>query len=812
MQRLTTPSATYVCARAPRAASGGDVDVLLAAATAGGRPPALLYWDAATAAGERVRWGQGGLDPVLAGYCDLSGCVAIRADVLERLVERKALTHDADIARALMVLLRGASLASTYCEGLVGEVDELRPGPLAADARPGTTLDRFTVALMLGPGVVDIAPFLSAVSGQHFTSRVELLLIGEGLSATELQRVIQHADAWTPPKRLRVRRHAFGVEVPTPYVRNAVVALSAGEVVVFADPRAAPSSPEFLQTLADWAGSGGVATACSRLERQGRLLSAGLALRAEGEAARLAATPDPAFSRALRQTAAPHPWLFGAHRAAWMASGGVFPRVDPELWTSGLAGRSGPAGRSLLVGSLTAEWEADDPPPGIETQAEIGEVLNDNAAHALRTAARASSRAPAALASTSYKPVVAAAAVDAPPPGPTPATRRPARDVTLADVDRNGGPQPGLADEAGPGALRLLVLADAFGPTQAIAFEHGLAAARRSGRVAVRAFGEDAFEESAAADQVEAEFRSNPPDVVIASRLGRLDLVRALRAAADARRTPFVFHIDDDLFDPPPSIGIERYRLARSPRRLAALQEGLLAADVALAATPALAERLRRYADRPHLLALSSSAAGAAVARAKGPVAGRRLKVGYMGSASHDADLAEIAPALNEAASLASFDLELFGSIAKRPAADLLTGLSARHAAVVDDYGAFKRRLAELKWDVGLAPLRAVAFNRLKTPIKWAEYAEAGVAVLASAGGPYDEIARAGGALTVEAGGWTGGLARLLADAALRRTLVAKADALLGQRYSWARLGEEIEAALASAMAVRQARDAPRAA
>ena len=183
-----------------------------------------------------------------------------------------------------------------------------------------------------------------------------------------------------------------------------------------------------------------------------------------------------------------------------------------------------------------------------------------------------------------------------------------------------------------------------------------------------------------------------------------------------------------------------------------------------------------------------------------------------MGSATHDADLAEIAPALNAASAMASFDLELFGSIAKRPAADSLTGLTARHAAVSNNYGGFKRRLAELKWDIGLAPLRPVAFNRLKTPIKWAEYAEAGVAVLASAGGPYDPIAREGGALTVEPGEWAGGVLRMLGDAALRRTLVAKADALLERRYSWARLGEEIEAALASAVAVRQALDAPRAA
>lgn len=784
MPRLSTPLGEYVCAVEPTPKPGSTLESALAPLSGTtGEPPALLYWNALTDTGAEVWWGLEGLDPVLATGTDLSGCVAVHRAALKRLVERRAIRSEAELARAIAVLVRGGAAGTVWCDGLLGVIRESQRGPLASDAGAATTAERITVALMVRQEAMDLGPFLSALAAQTLTGRTELLLIAEGLSSDALREVIHHVDNWNP-KTIKVRRHTFGGDLPVAYLHNTVIGLASSEAVVFVDPRVAPRTPALVQTLADWAVSGGVAAACPRLERNGGLLAAGLSLATEAATSKaLRVARDDTLAAKLRLTAAPHPWLFAANRRLWLESGGLRPTGDRALWTAGFATDAGPVGRTLLVGSEVAEWTAVEPPAGLNALVPAAGRLQAHAGRAVRAGPR--SLAPGAL---RPRPV---------PVAPARATHR----------------LHALTDEAGPGATRLLVVADALGASQAIAFELGLAEARRAGRVALTMIEEAALEAAPdPASLLEAEIQAAQPDVLVASRLGQPAVWAALRSAADRRRLPLMFHIDDDLLDLPLSSGIERYRLARAPRRLATLQAALETADLVMASTPLLAAKLKRYAPGARVYALS---AGAAATPAPRGAARRdeRLRVGYMASASHDADLAMIAPALNTLLEQRpDVDVELFGSIAKQPAADLLVRVAARHPIVQGDYAAFKRRLADLRWDIGLAPLRPIGFNRLKTPIKWAEYAEAGAAVLGSALEPYDPMAAEGAALTVHPEGWAWALRRLTSDAALRNELVAQADRLLARRYGWARLQQEIEGALREAVTLRQTRDRPRAA
>lgn len=100
------------------------------------------------------------------------------------------------------------------------------------------------------------------------------------------------------------------------------------------------------------------------------------------------------------------------------------------------------------------------------------------------------------------------------------------------------------------------------------------------------------------------------------------------------------------------------------------------------------------------------------------------------------------------------------------------------------DYHLLPESLA--KFDIGIAPLSDVAFNRARSNVKVKEYAATGTAWLASAVGPYLGLGADQGGHLVADDGWGDALAGLIADADRRR--------VLGQRaLTWA-AGERIEA------------------
>jgi hypothetical protein len=350
--------------------------------------------------------------------------------------------------------------------------------------------------------------------------------------------------------------------------------------------------------------------------------------------------------------------------------------------------------------------------------------------------------------------------------------------------------------------LRLLVFADGFGASQSLAFVDGLATARSDGRAAVRIIEERALGPDGPAGEAQLgaaiaeHFARTRPSAVVLSRFGHAAATRLILATARARGVPAVAHIDDDLFDLPPIIGVERYRLARQPRRILALHRGLAEADLVMTSTPALAEKLARLAGHGRIGWMEIGSAGVVQPRTRKPE-GQAVAIGYMGSASHNHDLEMIVPALN--AVLESYDhvsVELFGSIGRQPAADLLRGRVQRRRPVAGDYQGFKEVLAGLGWDIGLAPLRPIAYNRYKTPTKWVEYAEAGIAAIVSDSEAYRPMIRADAALPARPDQWEPAMRRLIEEPELRAGIVSAADRLLRSSYGWARLESSVLALL----------------
>ncbi|OYX35523.1 MAG: hypothetical protein B7Y99_03160 [Caulobacterales bacterium 32-69-10] len=781
LHRLNVGKEVFLCRRLPDVLDGREAEAAIAAALAAAKAerPGMLYWNArieATPPG-RIRFGRAGLDPLLACDHDLSSCTAISEPAFERLVARGAVKGEADFPRAVALLARAPGLGAVWCEGLEGVIDLQAPPPLTLPQGPATSADTLTLAILVHSPAASVEPFFAALKGQVLAGGLDVLVLAldhDSEQIRELTRLINLATAADP--RMKVRRYAISGPLAPEFLANIAIGLATTEAVVLADAHCIPVTANAVQRLADWALSGDAAAACPRIVFDRRLVAAGLALAASGDGAEsVVAWDDLKLSAELRTAAAPAPWFFAARRTAWLAAGGLRRNPAGPFWTAGFAFAHGPKGRTYLVGSEIAEWIGKERPLSAGQSAPAHNSLQTHAMAAIRE----------------------------PEPSSAPVPLLGGGDL-VALPGASGSGQAAFSDRFPSAAdLRVLVFADLFGASQSIAFVDGLAAARDRGAVAVRIVDETALpgdsralQEAEAAELVDNHLSATQPQVIVVSRLGHSGLWRAVRNAARRDGIPVLCHLDDDILGLPATLGIERYRLARSPKRALTVQRILKEADLILAATPALAQRLKAGAGHDRVVALSSGAAGRPGAR-RTTAPKTRLRIGYMGSASHDHDLAMVVPALNRV--LAAYDgveVALFGSIAEQPSARRIEGAVERFGPVSGNYMGFRRRLSELAFDIGLAPLTDEPFNRLKTATKWAEYAEAGAATLVSPLGPYAAIVEAGAALGARPQAWEAGLRRLIESPRLRNDLTGRADQLLTERYGWDKLEQEVLAAL----------------
>jgi len=108
-------------------------------------------------------------------------------------------------------------------------------------------------------------------------------------------------------------------------------------------------------------------------------------------------------------------------------------------------------------------------------------------------------------------------------------------------------------------------------------------------------------------------------------------------------------------------------------------------------------------------------------------------------------------------------------------------------------------------YDIGLAPLVDIPWNRARSNVKLKEYGSAGLAWLASPVGPYRDMGEAQGGRLVPEGGWHGALEQLISNGRERRKLSKRA-------LRWARTqgirdhADRWETALRDAVALAQAR------
>jgi glycosyltransferase involved in cell wall biosynthesis len=250
-----------------------------------------------------------------------------------------------------------------------------------------------------------------------------------------------------------------------------------------------------------------------------------------------------------------------------------------------------------------------------------------------------------------------------------------------------------------------------------------------------------------------------------------------LTAHCRAQGMPLLYDLDDDLIDLPP----DHPDAALLRPRAALVARMVRDADAVWTSTAPLCSKLLTMRRDARVVPNGLDERLWSAIPPAGPAPFGPLRVLVMGTATHDADLALILPALER----------LRGEYGDRVRIDVLgvtrgalPGFVNRvslPAAAAASYPGFVNWIVQQgAWDVGLAPLVDTGFNRCKSPIKALDYAALGIAVLASDMDVYrGSIADGPGGMLVRESpaAWFEALSRLTRDWHLRQRLRAGARA-----------------------------------
>lgn len=157
-----------------------------------------------------------------------------------------------------------------------------------------------------------------------------------------------------------------------------------------------------------------------------------------------------------------------------------------------------------------------------------------------------------------------------------------------------------------------------------------------------------------------------------------------------------------------------------------------------------------------------------------------KLVIGWAGGWTHQKDLELIVPVLQKLKKKYRFEIRLFGYDPEIPHHKLYYKYF-EWANVIN----YPKRLAELGFDIGIAPLVDDEFNQFKSNIKWLEYAMLETPIVASALPPYEMIKDGeDGFLATTLAEWEEKLERLIVDAQLRREMGKKAKERVLKEYN----------------------------
>jgi len=243
---------------------------------------------------------------------------------------------------------------------------------------------------------------------------------------------------------------------------------------------------------------------------------------------------------------------------------------------------------------------------------------------------------------------------------------------------------------------------------------------------------------------------------------------------------PFVYELDDNFFEIPPTTEVGRYH--RAPERLDQLERYLRAASLVRVYSKGLSECVAKLNRR--------------VVRIEGPVdwslippkpqarRGGKIRIVYATSRIED-DLATIF--LNDIGQLLQHyegQIEIFFWGYHPP--ELRSHPAVRFLPLIGNYDSFFRKFARSQFDIGLAPLLKDEFCHSKSNVKFREYAACGIAGVYSKIGSYRECVEdelTGLLVETNAGGWFEAIKRLIDNSSLRQSIQKNGLAFARRHY-----------------------------
>jgi glycosyltransferase involved in cell wall biosynthesis len=297
-------------------------------------------------------------------------------------------------------------------------------------------------------------------------------------------------------------------------------------------------------------------------------------------------------------------------------------------------------------------------------------------------------------------------------------------------------------------------------------------------------------------DSARADTLPDGCDVLFVHRLHSANVLRTAHALT-AGGTAFVWDNDDDLTDVPPNPrgSVKRDGL-RSQRTAAELSAAIGLAD--LVTTPSADLALRFRAGGAPAVTVVENYVPDAFSRVARPVHDG-VTIGWVAGYEHIYDLRELGlrgvlrGLLDERADVRIVSIGLDLSLERD---------RYRYMPMVH-YSRLPRLTAE--WDIGIAPLADVSFNRARSSCKLKEYAAVGTPWLASPVGPYLGLGEREGGRLVADDDWHAALVRML-DAPRERARLAKRGRKWSRGHAMSRNVKRWEAALDEAVERRRAR------
>lgn len=336
---------------------------------------------------------------------------------------------------------------------------------------------------------------------------------------------------------------------------------------------------------------------------------------------------------------------------------------------------------------------------------------------------------------------------------------------------------------------RILVAADSLAATQEISFRRPLSEAEADGRVILNMVADS--ESLRSEEQCRAMWDAFRPSVLFASRF--IDVLETpLYKLARAHNIPVIFHIDDNLLKVGKQLGEAKFNFYNSAPRKAALRNAINQSDLLYVSTQILGKEIvKEGVEVPLYMGQIYCTVKPDDISPYRPAA--TPVIGYMGTGGHAADLEMISPAIDRLMDdFPELRFETFGTISSSVDFSRYGDRYATHKRTAT-YEEFLKKLSQLGWWAGLAPLEDYPFNLCKADTKWVEYSLSGIPVIASRLPVYSRACSGGSGLMAQTTDeWYNAMRSLLEKTDVSNGLVHKAQDKLRGLYTHTRLVDQI--------------------